>query len=356
MIDRRQFLAMLGAGVAPVPATAQGFAGLDGSAGDFALPLPNPDFAFPQDHAAHPAFRIEWWYVTANLEAADGTQYGAQWTLFRSALRPEETEGWASPQIWFAHAAVTSTDAHHVAQTYARGGIGQAGVTATPFRAWINDWTMTGRADEGADALDALRLTANGPDFAYRLDLAADGPLVFHGQGGYSLKSPSGQASYYYSQPYYRASGTLDLPGGEVAVTGRAWLDREWSSQVLSETQTGWDWIALHLGGGAKLMVGRVRDSAGPDYIIGTWIGADHHARYLAPGALDLTALSQTRVAGRTVPTAWRIAWPEGGLDLTTAPLNPRSWMETNVPYWEGPITASGSHAGKGYLEMTGYE
>jgi predicted secreted hydrolase len=29
--------------------------------------------------------------------------------------------------------------------------------------------------------------------------------------------------------------------------------------------------------------------------------------------------------------------------------------METSVPYWEGPIRFGGSHAGRGYLEMTGY-
>ena len=30
---------------------------------------------------------------------------------------------------------------------------------------------------------------------------------------------------------------TLTLPEGEMAVTGQAWLDREWSSQPLAETQ-----------------------------------------------------------------------------------------------------------------------
>ena len=29
--------------------------------------------------------------------------------------------------------------------------------------------------------------------------------------------------------------------------------------------------------------------------------------------------------------------------------------MTTRTPYWEGPITFSGSQSGRGYLEMTGY-
>jgi predicted secreted hydrolase len=29
--------------------------------------------------------------------------------------------------------------------------------------------------------------------------------------------------------------------------------------------------------------------------------------------------------------------------------------MGTGISYWEGPISFAGSHAGVGYLEMTGY-
>jgi len=36
-------------------------------------------------------------------------------------------------------------------------------------------------------------------------------------------------------------------------------------------------------------------------------------------------------------------------------PLNPQSWMNTLYPYWEGPVSFDGTHAGRGYLEMTGY-
>jgi predicted secreted hydrolase len=36
--------------------------------------------------------------------------------------------------------------------------------------------------------------------------------------------------------------------------------------------------------------------------------------------------------------------------------INDEAWMDTTVPYWEGPVTVTGSHDGEGYLEMTGYE
>jgi predicted secreted hydrolase len=65
--------------------------------------------------------------------------------------------------------------------------------------------------------------------------------------------------------------------------------------------------------------------------------------------------MASTDIAGRKLPTAWRIDIPSRGLHIESTPLNPRSWMGTSFPYWEGPIHFQGSHAGVGYLEMTGY-
>jgi len=336
---------LLGSAVA-----AQGFLGLGSDAEGFATPDPGTVLRFPRDYGAHPEFRIEWWYVTANMTGEDGQEYGLQWTLFRTALAPGQTDSWDSPQLWMGHAAITTRDTQFVAERRARGGIGQAGVTAQPFSAWIDDWQLSG-ADMGA-----LRMTATGTDFSYDVSLLADGPIVLQGQDGYSVKSETGQASYYYSQPHYQLSGSLTLPSGPVAVTGQAWLDREWSSQPLASDQTGWDWFSLRFQDGAKLMGFQLRSTARAPYTVATWISPDGTPTTLPPGALAATPLRTTRVAGRDVPTEWRLQLPARDLDLTITPLNPQSWMSTSVAYWEGPVRASGSHPGRGYLEMTGYE
>src|SRR3954447_9150693 len=108
-ISRRAFtagLALLGLGRSA--ALAQGFAGLGMDAEGFAAVTPGKRFAFPADHGPHPDFRIEWWYVTANLTDSNGVAHGVQWTLFRHAVRPgAQQEGWANQQIWMGHAAVT---------------------------------------------------------------------------------------------------------------------------------------------------------------------------------------------------------------------------------------------------------
>ena len=240
------------------------------------------------------------------------------------------------------HAAVTTAARHSVAERWARGGTGQAGATGSPFAAWIDEWAMTG------DPASALRLTAGGSDFRYALDLTATGPLVRHGQDGYSVKSQAGQASHYYSQPFLRATGTVDLGQGAQPVTGQAWLDREWSSQPLAPDQSGWDWFSLFLDDGRRVMLFRLRGAE--DYLSGTVIGPSGQTA-LAPEDIALRPLR--RQGG--VPVAWRVRVPAADLDLTVAALNPGAFMTTQVPYWEGPVGVEGSSGGRGYLEMTGY-
>lgn len=336
------------------PAFAQGFAGLGGDAQGFAVPQRGTPLSFPRDHGAHPAYRIEWWYLTANLHGADGEEYGAQWTLFRSALAPEEKPGWQNPQLWMGHAALTTKARHFSAERTARGGVGQAGVTLTPFSAAIDDWSMTSEAAGNADPLSSVTVTAGDEGFSYRLALRASGPLVAQGEAGYSVKSAQGQASYYYSQPFYKVSGTITVDGREVAVTGEAWFDHEWSSQPLAADQSGWDWFSFHLASGEKLMGFRLRDS-GAGFTSATWIDADGRPEPLAPGALMVTPLQWREVKGHRVPVAWKLELPAKGFAVTTRALNEEAWMETQVSYWEGPVRIEGTHPGQGYVEMTGY-
>ena len=337
-------------------ALAQGFAGLGESAQGFAPVVPGRSFAFPADHGPHPEFRIEWWYVTANLGDAGGNAYGAQWTLFRQAIAPGgPVEGWANQQIWMGHAAVTRADTHRVAQAFARGGIGQAGVAAQPFHAWIDGWEMRGIDPSDDETVAPLALKASGSDFSYALRLDAQRPLVLQGDGGYSRKSLREQASYYYSQPHYSATGILTIDDKPVDVTGMAWLDREWSSQPLASDQSGWDWLSLHLATGDKLMLYRMRQTDGQHYGSGKWIAPDGKAEQLASADIAMTPLAVTEIEGRKIPTTWRIAIPRMALAIECTPLNARSWMGTSFPYWEGPIRLAGSHGGVGYLEMTGY-
>ncbi|MDN5484041.1 MAG: iron ABC transporter permease [Pseudomonas sp.] len=343
---------LLLSGCDQAPAPEDSFAGLGSDAADFAQVVPGKVFSFPEDHGPHDGFRIEWWYVTANLKDDEGNVFGVQWTLFRNALKAGPVQpGWRDSTVWLGHAAVTSATRHYAAERLARGGVGQAGAQAEPFNAWIDDWNFASRPGTASPLAD-MQLKASGAQFAYDLHLTSSRPLVLQGDHGYSRKSDQGQASYYYSQPFFTASGSVNLDGHTYQVSGPAWLDREWSSQPLAASQTGWDWFSLHLDRGAQLMLFRVRQKDSDGYLTGTWIDAQGHTETLHNSDIQLTPLTTTAIDGRNIPTRWSLKIPGKQLDITTEAVNPKAWMDLGIPYWEGPVRFEG---GVGYLEMTGY-
>ncbi len=366
-------------GETPTTDTA-GFAGLGADGKGFAQALPGTPLRFPEDHGAHPDYRIEWWYLTANLEDEAGEPMGLQWTLFRQALSPpKETPPderpapgpWVADQLWMAHLAVSRGERHAVAERFARSHSrddgGQAGVTSAPFQAWIDDWRLESRVTEAQrDPLSRLELEAmaeaDGDAFGYRLNLTAEGPLVRHGEDGFSQKTADGQGSMYVSQPFYRVAGEVTLDGETRSVSGRAWLDREWSSQMLEPWQTGWDWVSLHLADGRKLMAYRLRggrDEGRGNYLFANLIGPEGDSTPIGGAEISLTPLETTRMADRDMPTRWRLEVPSHDLDLEVEAPHANRWMDTAVPYWEGEVIArdreSKVRLGVGYLEMTGY-
>lgn len=324
-------------------------------------------FVFPRDHGGHPEFRTEWWYFTGNLFGENGRRYGFELTFFRVALAPGEPDRpseWATHRYWMAHFAVTDTDGGRfiAAEKLSRGALGLAGSQASPFKVWVEDWSAEGPI--GADA-GMLRLRARSDDAEIDLALEMLTPPVPNGDGGLDPKGPEpGNASYYYSVPRWSAEGSIGIDGKGDAVSGLAWMDREWSTSALSAGIAGWDWFALQLSDGRDLMVYRLRadDGTTSPFSSGTLIGADGTATHLGPADFALAPQSTwtSPDTGVTYPVAWRVALPAQSLTLDVAPALEDQELDLSVRYWEGAVDVGGrgpggAVSGHGYLELAGY-
>ena len=261
-----------------------------------------------------------------------------------------------------AHMAITTADDHVSFQRYSRGAektqAARAGVTTSPFSAWLDDWVLE---STGTDWLPMVVKARQG-DYALHLQLQGDKPLVLQGDAGFSQKHADGGGTYYYSQPFLKASGELTIDGQAIPVTGEAWLDREWGSQFLQADQAGWDWFSLHLDNGDKLMLFQLRqrdgEKVGNNFTHGSLIAANGSKTLLDPEQIQLKVLGKTVVMGRTLPLQWRIELPQIGRQLYIKALHPSQWMDVDFPYWEGAVSVSGSgpeNRGRGYMELTGY-
>ena len=317
-------------------------------------------FRFPEDHGAHPEFATEWWYLTGNLQAENGRRFGYQFTLFRVGLRPGEPAPdsvWRMHQLYMGHIAISDLAAgrHHSAERFARAAAGLAGASASPFAVWLGPWSLRGGSD-----LFPLLLSAGNEDIGLSLQLQAGGkPPVLQGEDGLSRKSGSpGNASYYYSFTRLPTRGELRIGDASYRVAGDSWMDREWSSSALDADQAGWDWFALQLEDGRELMFYRLRDKQGKAHAFsrGSLVQADGSSQALPADAVELTPLRHWQAEdGARYPLDWRLQVAGHELDLEVKALLDDQLMDHSVRYWEGAVRVSGSHRGRGYLELSGY-
>jgi predicted secreted hydrolase len=326
---------------------------------------------FPRDHGAHLGQRIEWWYATGWLRAAGSdTLLGFQVTFFRSrtGLAEQLQSRFAARQLLFAHAAVTevATQRHLHADRLARwSGDAAPGLRArastTDADVALNGWRLV-RSGSGAASSYTASVTAE--QFGIDLQLVRSQPVLLQGDAGFSRKGPEEQqASHYYSEPQLAAAGRITLQGQGRELRGRAWLDHEWSDELLHPQAVGWDWIGMNLDDGSALTAFRLRRADGSVL----WAGGSFRppgdsGRSFEPDAVRFTPGRRWRspASNASYPVEWQVDTPDGRFAvralMDAQELDSRA--STGTVYWEGLselLDGGGRRVGIGYLEMTGY-
>ncbi|MFZ1575918.1 MAG: lipocalin-like domain-containing protein [Chromatiaceae bacterium] len=329
-------------------------------ASDFAPVVEGRPLVFPADTGAHPDYRTEWWYITGWVTDEGGAERGFQVTFFRVAtgIGADNPSRFAPRQLILAHAAIADPATGHLlhAERAERELEPLAGAARDRTHAWIKDWGLSLDGDQ-------YQARIENEAFALDLSLIPAGPPVLNGREGFSQKTPNPyHASHYYSRPQLAVTGRMRLHTEKHRVTGRAWLDHEWSSELLSEEARGWDWIGINLHDGGSLMAFQMRHPDGSVlWTAGTLREGSASARHLAPAQVQFhpQRLWQSPRTGKSYPVAW-------GLEIDGRPWRLLPLMDdqeldgrlsTGVVYWEGAVRlmAEDQEIGRGYLEMTGY-
>lgn len=342
-----------------VPVSLARGADRDAASAIYPVAEPNRELMFPRDHGAHPDYRTEWWYVTGWVEH-EGVERGFQITFFRSrpGVQEDNESSFAPTQLIFAHAAVADPRRGRLLhdQRVAREGFGLAYARTETTDVAIDRWKLARVGGEYHAKIIA-------EDFVLDLRFTPTQPVLLQGQDGFSRKGPLPRhASYYYSLPQLRVEGTVRTDTGTVAVEGKAWLDHEWSSEILPAAAQGWDWVSVNFSDGGALMAFRMRSMDGG----GLWAGGSVRDRkgrltILKPEdvAFEPRRIWRSPRTGVDYPVAMRIR--AGRYDLEIEPLMDDQELDssasTGVIYWEGAVRAraGGKPIGQGYLELTGY-
>lgn len=385
-------------GLAPLGAKAATAAQATSTPGMSDVTMQRRPLVFPRDHGSHPAQAIEWWYLTGWLAPGEGEPaWGFQLTFFRSRgpAPAQHPSRFAASQVLMAHAALTdlggsrpdagAAPAGRLShdQRIARAGMGLAEVSDTDTALLLNvagrPWRLSRAAGAAGSTYHASFDLALGREsgaarVGLTLDLSASQPPLLQGESGWSRKGPEpDQASFYVSEPQLQVKGELLRGGKASAVRGRAWLDHEWSDQILPPEAQGWDWLGINLFDGSALTLFRLRRKSGAGatspagvtalWAGGSWRGADGASRSFEPGEVGFEPVRSwtSPISTATYPVEWRLQTPAGNFRLRALAdaqeLDARA--STGTVYWEGLSelldAASGNRIGLGYLEMTGY-
>lgn len=336
--------------------------------------LPGYRFEFPKDHFDHPEFATEWWYYTGNLSDDSGRPFGFELTFFRQAAAQAlvhavtETPVWNLDQIYLAHFAVSDLQGQAFFHTYRlnRAGPELAGISQKEGRYWNGNWQV--RFLDGSGRAE-LRTVTN--EAVLQMTLEPRKAPVVHGRNGISQKGTDpGNASHYISFTRLAAMGTLTWKGKSYSLHGLAWMDHEFFSHRLEDSEAGWDWFSIQLENNEELMFYRLRkkNGLGDPYSSGTFVDHAGGSHFLDAKDFVLEPAGATWTSPKThatYPIAWRLRVPSLGLDLAqTTPLAAQELdgKEGEGPtYWEGAVRYVGTRDGQpikgsGYLEMTGYD
>jgi len=337
------------------------FGGVQAAPPAFDPVTPGYTLQFPRDYGAHPGHRTEWWYVTGWLETPARKPLGFQVTFFRSrtATDPANPSAFAPKQLIIGHAALSDPALGRLVhdQRSAREGFGLAYAKTGTTDVKLDDWHMR-RAPDGR-----YEVVVRSGELRFTLRLAPTQAPLLQGENGFSRKGKDPlHASYYYSEPQLKVDGEVAQGGKTTRVTGTAWLDHEWSSQVLDTGATGWDWTGVNLDDGGALMAFRIRSKSGATLWAHAAVrdGRGRVSQY-GPDQVSFTPLQQwtsprTRA---TYPVATLLR--TGAIAWRLQPLQPDQELDsrrsTGAVYWEGAVRVErdGRPAGRGYLELTGY-
>ena len=295
----------------------------------------------PQDDAPH-ANDMEWWYYNGHLEAENGNQYSFHFTVFL-------VNQLAAHMV--AHVSLLD----HQTGKYYTDQKRTTGITSkseeNTFEFDLGDWHMDGRYGDD-------RLRAVTPEFSFNLRLKQSAPPVFHGGTGLLDFELAGQ-SYYYSRPRMEINGALKVINDVQNVKGSAWFDHQWGDFQVN--QLGWDWFAIQLEDGADIMIYQLFDTSGlPVLRSGTY--AKHGiTEVLAEGDFTVTANGRwlSPDTGIEYPMGWTIDIPAQSISLRITPVSADSEFDGRITsymvYWEGAVKISGTHGGRGFVELSGY-
>jgi len=334
------------------------------------------DVELPRDLYAHADAQTEWWYYTGHLHTESGRNFGFELVFFKRRTDLDRfgvvpLRLLANP-IYFAHFAVTDESRAHFRYEHRKSTNGTfdlpAAASANRYFVRLGNWSI--REAHGLHLLRASMRDGKGKDLIFDVALKPSKPVILNGENnkGVSFKDHN-EASRYFSYTRMAADGHITANGETEAVTGAAWMDREFGTWTATENQKGWDWFSIQFEDNTELMVYHIRDKHNQPspFSSGSFVSSDGTRTHLSREdfTLEPTGYWRSPATDAVYPSGWRIRVPRIEVDVTVTPTIKDQELDsrgtTMIIYWEGSARVEGTKAdtdakGRAYVELVGYD
>jgi predicted secreted hydrolase len=305
---------------------------------------------FPKDESCHNAV-IEWWYFNGHLRTESGREFVFMHCLFKADPKKVALpfiEKMPVHDFYFAHSLISDIDK----KTF------KPSVFLYP------------ELDKDSFKKEKLFIAA-GKDFVFEnikdgeyhfknaeLDLiltSQKDPLLIDGKGWIDLGIKD---TYYFSFSDLEAKGKIKTEDGIESVSGKVWMDRQWSDGGY-HPEDKWTWFSIQLENGLDVLCFEYGDKQKtrsatvylPD-------GKQVFTRNVSFEPFGMTWKSPETKAAYELE--WLIDIPELKLKIRTVPKNSnQEIIFGNINYWEGGLSIEAQMDGSkikgvGFLEMVG--
>lgn len=278
--------------------------------------------SFTEEWGLHRGGR-EWWYATGILHDARGGLYSWQFTIMNISLYI------MAPKVIMLALTDYQTGTHHYLQQ-TRWIFKDLEITTDRLR--FADLATLQKDDKG------MRLSLRHKSFSLELSLDYGKGAFWHcDEGRLQMALPGKkQTTLYYSYPNMPSQGTLTLIGQKMAVTGKAWFDRQGGTYSLMDRRTHWEWFSLRFFDEEEMMLFTFPQSSYQDGTYITSKGVRHRLR-----EYTITATEQVVFNGLRWSSAWTLHVP--GLKEEHYTIAPIQKGHMNFAYFEELCTIRNS-------------
>jgi len=362
------------------------------------------ELEFPRDYGSHNDFQFGWYFFVGNFKDENNNNVDILVNFLRRALYPPPVANRLGlsqdeNQVIEMQLGLSLADKNlHVQGTspVISGKTGLLKFKAVPFLMQMGNNKAEGLSK---DKLFPMKINVYDPekDLKVSLILEATKPLFLEGDQG-KMPSMYNLGTWYYSVPAISATGTVTYQGDERKISGKMWMDNQWTAGVMPAGYPdnyyiralanilnglkgtiiepwGWDWLEVQLDDNTEITLSAMHsvhtkdlkntgDNPPPDAqrdVTGKIIKTDGTTENVS-GKLTIKKWLRSKASGAWYPNGWQVEIPDKNIKFTMTPTVDRQLFQTNnsSEFREGGVIVSGTKDGQaiggvGFGEGTGY-